>query len=141
MAFKLNLEKLESTVSALGDALRVWDTFSNKNDMEEAVVNTIRAGVIQNFEVTYDQCWKLMNRWLNINVGRESLHIITRKDLFREAAEYGLIDNVEQWFKFHAARNNTSHNYDISIALETLQLSKELYTAAYFLAEFLANHA
>ena len=137
----LNLEKLESAVSALGDALSVWDTLSSKDGADKALVNTVRAGVIQNFEVTYDQCWKLMNRWLNINVGRESLRIITRKDLFREAAEHELIDNVEQWFKFHVARNNTSHNYDSSIAFETLQLSKELYVAARSLTKFLTNHA
>ncbi len=92
------------------------------NDVSKALINTLKAGVIQNFEGAYDQCWKMMSRWLDINVGRESLHLFSRKDLFREAGEHGLIIDVEQWFKYHIARNNTSHNYDVSTANDTLIL-------------------
>ncbi len=80
-----------------------------------------------------------MNRWLDLNVGRESLHIFSRKDLFREAGEHGLISDVEQWFKYHIARNNTSHNYDLSTANDTFNLALEFIKSADSLRERLSK--
>jgi nucleotidyltransferase substrate binding protein (TIGR01987 family) len=36
---------------------------------------------------------------------------IPKKQLFREAFENGLIEDPEKWFKYHEARNKTSHMY------------------------------
>ncbi|MDR1233194.1 MAG: nucleotidyltransferase substrate binding protein [Puniceicoccales bacterium] len=136
----LNFEKFDHAIAILGESLSVWKDFSTGENKNKALINTIQAGVIQNFEIAYDQCWKMMNRWLDINVGRESLHIISRKDLFREAGAHGLIGDVSQWFNFHFARNSTSHNYSEAIALETLNLAKELHDAAQVLRESLSKN-
>jgi hypothetical protein len=68
------------------------------------------------------------------------LHIISRKDLFREAGAHGLVGDVSQWFNFHFARNSTSHNYNEAIAFETLNLAKELYDAAQALRKSLSKN-
>ncbi len=76
----------------------------------------IRSGVIQHFEFTFELAWKFMRRRLEADIGRTSVDGIPRRDLFRIAAENGLIDNVEAWFQYHLARNQTSHTYDPPIA-------------------------
>jgi hypothetical protein len=39
------------------------------------------------------------------------------------AAESRLITNVENWFKYHTARNETAHTYDPSKAAEIYALA------------------
>ena len=72
----------------------------------------LRAGVIQNFEFTYELCWKFMKRWLEKNLGSVYVDSVSKKELFRLAAEHQLIMEVEPWFEYHRARNETSHVYD-----------------------------
>ena len=57
----LYLDSLAKSINALERAVKTassLDTFDK--DLQEAV----RAGVIQNFEVAYEQSWKMMERWL-----------------------------------------------------------------------------
>lgn len=78
-------------------------------DQEEV----IRAGVIQNFEFTYELCWKFMQRWLKDNQNREEAGLPrTRKELFRMAARYELIKDPLPWFEYGDARNLTAHTYN-----------------------------
>ena len=50
-----------------------------------------------------------MRRQLEADIGRASVAGISRRDLVRIEAENGLIDDVEAWFQYHLARNQTSH--------------------------------
>ncbi len=52
---ELNFEKFDRVISAFRDSLSVYENFSSKKDVSKALMNTIKAGVIQNFEVAYDQ--------------------------------------------------------------------------------------
>jgi len=70
----------------------------------------VRDAVIQRFEYTIDLCWKFMQRVLKHAAVSESA-IRTKKDLFRESARIGLIDDPELWFRFLESRNETSHVY------------------------------
>ncbi|MCK5595359.1 nucleotidyltransferase substrate binding protein [bacterium] len=111
----LDLSSLKKAVNSLEKAIKVADTQISgtvNTDHEEV----IRTGVIQNFEFTYELCWKFMKRWLENNVSMESVDGVTRKELFRLAAESRLIDDVEAWFKYHEARNETAHTYDWKMA-------------------------
>lgn len=76
----------------------------------------IKAGVIQNFEFTYELCWKFMKRWLETNLSPMIADGVTRRELFRLAAESRLIEDVQQWMRYHDARNQTAHIYDPQIA-------------------------
>lgn len=76
---------------------------------------TLKAG-IQNFEVAYELCWKFIKRWLEHNVSPNAVAGVSRRELFRYAAENLLIRDVDQWMDFHAARNKTSHIYDQAVA-------------------------
>lgn len=107
----LELDSLRGAVEALGRSLDAAARAmpSAEDDLRE----TLRAGVIQHFEMAYEQCWKFMQRWVSLNVSPEDgEYPRTRKELFRTAARHGLIEGPEPWFGFGEARNMSSHTYD-----------------------------
>ena len=53
-----------------------------------------------------------MARWLNTYIGSGVADGVTRRQLFRLAAENRLIPDVELWMQHHDARNATSHIYN-----------------------------
>jgi len=107
----LDLSNLKKTIEALERSLKIIHT--GKNSFSEDLLEAIRAGVIQNFEVAYEQCWKFIQRWIRHNRSPEDAdHPRTRKEIFRMAARYGLIPDPLPWFEYGDARNLTSHTYD-----------------------------
>ena len=108
----LELDSLRKAISSLTDLLAVSENDTRMGQLSEVERNGIRSGVIQNFEVTYELSWKLMARWLNTQVGAGIADGVTRRQLFRLAAENRLISDVDQWMRHHEARNATSHIYD-----------------------------
>jgi len=111
----LDLSSLRKAVASLERAIKVVST-QIKNQVGTDQEEVLRAGVIQNFEFTYEICWKFMKRWLEINISDPAIDGMSRKELFRMAAESQLINNVENWFFYHKARNETSHTYNSEIA-------------------------
>ena len=118
----LDLSSLEDAICALDEAL-VFAQSAMVAALTTAQQNTVRAGVIQCFEFTYELAWKFMKRWLEHDHGSVYVDGITRKSLFRLAAEYQLIDDVSAWFVYHQARNKTSHTYASKTALEVYQIT------------------
>ncbi len=108
----LDLSSLKNAVSSLKQALNVAHDSVFMNGLNQAQQETIRAGVIQNFEFTYELCWKFIQRWIRANVSQEDASSVTRKDLFRIAAQRGLIQEPQKWFDYSESRNMTSHTYD-----------------------------
>jgi len=98
------------------------------------MIETIRAGVIQNFEVAYEQCWKMIQRWLKENRSPvEAENPRTRKDLFRFAARNNLIVDPVSWFTYGEARNMTSHTYDEKKALSVYKTAGQFLCDAQYL--------
>lgn len=119
----MDLNSIQKAVGSLERALKVADIMIKgvvDTDQEEV----IRAGVIQNFEFTYELCWKFMKRWLEMNTGGVSLDGATRRDLFRKAFESQLIDDVDNWWEYHEARNETAHTYDSDKADDVFSVAK-----------------
>ncbi len=108
----LELDNLKHSVQALTDLLAVSENDERMGQLSEIERNGIRSGVIQNFEVTYELSWKLMQRWLKTHVGPDVADGVTRRELFRLAAENRLIPDVDLWMAHHNARNATSHIYN-----------------------------
>jgi nucleotidyltransferase substrate binding protein (TIGR01987 family) len=111
----LALDSLIKSIDSLDRSLYV--AHSNMDMLGVDMQETVRAGVIQNFEVAYEQCWKFIQRWIRENRTVEGAdHPRTRKELFRTAAASGLISDPVPWFAFGDARNLSSHTYDGSQA-------------------------
>ncbi len=46
------------------------------------------------------------------DIGSEEVNRLSRKDLFRIAADKGIIVDPSTWFIYHQARNETLHIYE-----------------------------
>lgn len=112
----LVLSGLQEAVSALAGVLAKSDNTEFMSRLDDVARNAIRAGVILHFEFTYELCWKFIKRWLEMNISATVADGVTRRELFRLGAENRLIDHVEQWMRYHEARNSTSHIYQPQIA-------------------------
>lgn len=135
---KLDISSLKNAVNSFKQALTVYDKWTKKDELKEAL-QTLRASVIQNFEFTYELSWKMMKRWLEMNINAEAVDGVSRRELFRIAAENKLITDVEKWMDFHNVRNKTSHIYDIKIAEDVYLASKEFLPYAKDLVKRLEN--
>lgn len=131
----LEVESLELAIEALRRAL---DTVTRYEDTPDTDLReTLQAGVIQNFEVAYEQSWKFMQRWLRENLNPEDADFPrSRKDLFRMAARQGLVSDPLPWFEFAEARNLTSLTYDAGKAASGYETARRFFP---FAEEFLTR--
>ncbi|MBI5945268.1 MAG: nucleotidyltransferase substrate binding protein [Chloroflexi bacterium] len=128
----LDLSNLKDSLRSLEKAVHSYHTLSKNNTLSDDDMATVKSGVIHNFEVAYEQCWKFMKRWIEVNINPDSADGVTRRELYRLSAENRLITDVDVWMEFHTSRNLTSHTYseyntDITFqsALSFLQPAKD----------------
>ena len=118
MTDKLILTPLKKAVSSLSVALA-----QPKNEF-------VRDAVIQRFEYTYELCWKFIRRDMIGDQGSELVNSVSRRDLFRLAADKHIIPDPAPWFEYHRARNETSHTYNEKVAEETYIVARGFCSAA-----------
>ena len=118
----VSLDQLEKSHAALKQAVAVNNRVALGQD--QALIETTRSGVIQNFEVAYEQSWKVLRRWLMHYQNIADEDITQRKQLYRLAAKHGLIPEVEAWWQFQTARNLTSHTYNQTTAIEVTHVAR-----------------
>ena len=105
----LQLDSLAKSIDILERSVK---TASRLHTFDEDLQETVRAGVIHNFEVAYEISWKMIKRWLKENIGDATVDGVTRRNLLRLGAENQLISDSERWMEYNVARNSTSHTYD-----------------------------
>lgn len=136
---KLDFTSLEQSVHSLRRSLD--EVTPLLDSLSPVMQDTVKSGIIQHFEVAYEQCWKAMKRWLENNVTRELVDSASRRELFRLAAESRLIADVDQWMTFHRGRNETSHTYNATTAGDVYAIAVAFLPAAErFLAEIRTRH-
>ncbi|MFH1504227.1 MAG: nucleotidyltransferase substrate binding protein [Candidatus Omnitrophota bacterium] len=123
----LDLSSLEKAVDSFEKTLKVASEMSAFNKDQK---NAVKAGVIQNFEFTYELCWKFMKRWLENNLGSTYVDGAARRELFRLGAEHQLIEDVDDWMEYHDARNQTAHTYNEAKAEDVFNTAKKFLGAA-----------
>ncbi|MFA6033845.1 MAG: nucleotidyltransferase substrate binding protein [Myxococcota bacterium] len=115
--------------------------------LEKAVVRSsvdaedeeLRDAVIQRFEYTIDLAWKSIQRVLKQEgVGEETIR--TKRDLFREGARAGLINDPVTWFGYLESRNETSHIYKREVAQRVYKTALLFVEDAKVLVERLKGH-
>lgn len=119
----LELGRLRKAIQALDRSLQAAE---RAQGMDLEFWDTIQAGVILRFGMTYELSWKFMKRWIQEQVGATQVDGVTRRELFRQAAENRLIEDVNAWMDHHAARNLTSHTHDEATAQEVFEASPAL---------------
>ena len=106
-------------IDALVNALNQFEQ-GIKISMQHPDNELMRDGAIQRFEYTMELSWKLIERYLKKVVAIDEYAIHSRKDLFREAERWHLIDDAESWFKYY----QTSHDYHPEKANEVYEQAK-----------------
>ena len=120
---KALLTQLEKAHASLQRSIAVFDRVSLGTDTD--LIDTTRSGVVQNFEVAYEQSWKVLRRWMMQNLSIPDSELAQRRQLYRLAAKHTLINDVEAWGDFHAAGNLTSHTYNVAITLEVAAAARK----------------
>jgi nucleotidyltransferase substrate binding protein (TIGR01987 family) len=123
----LQLESLQKAIQSLKAVLERAQDEELAAKIDDITRYAIKAGAIQNFEFTYELSWKFMKRWLENSLGTTYVDGVSRRELFRFAAENRLIEDVDQWMIYHQARNIMSHTYNEERA-------EELYAIAIIFA-------
>ena len=90
MASPLEMDNLRGAIESCEGAMRWASDPAFMESLPEEARSIFRSGVIQCFEVAYDECRKSIQKWL-----RES-DIPLRGNLFRDAGSAELIDDVEK---------------------------------------------
>jgi len=135
---KLDLSSLEKAVGSLEIALTTYDKAVAPDGSPEK--ETIRAGVIQRFEYTFELSWKMIKRYIEM-YSLEKPDTFTNKDLFRVGAEKGLLRDAGKWLEYLKKRNLTSHTYDEVVSKDVYESAREFLRDARFLLERLKKQA
>ena len=110
---KLDLDSLRISVRSLDLALGVVEDVAWMSAQSSVVHHTLIAGVIQNFEFTYEVAIKFIRRQLELDADSPvPIDHLGFKDMLRMAGERGLIDEMEPWVTYRTLRNITPHTYD-----------------------------
>lgn len=121
----LELEPLKKAIASLKGVLERANDDDLMSSLDDVTRYGLKSGVIQNFEFTYELCWKFIKRWLEENLGSTYVDGVSRRELFRIAAENRLIDDVDLWMDYHHARNQTSHTYDEAKAQKVFETANK----------------
>ncbi|MDR1998283.1 MAG: nucleotidyltransferase substrate binding protein [Candidatus Margulisbacteria bacterium] len=132
---EIKIAELKKAVAALKRSIKVTEAKSIEQPADLDEIETLRAGVIQTFEFSYELSWKMLKRWLEANVSPDIVTGVVRIELFRRAAESLLIADVGKWMEFHDARNKTSHIYAGEVAAEVYKKAVEFLPYVTDLAE------
>ena len=88
-----------------------------------------RAGVIQAFEFTFEQCWKSIQKI----AGTSGVAVGSPKAAFTYALENAWIDPSDEgfWLEMIKDRNLTSHTYQEDLAKEVFGRIRDRYVAMF----------
>lgn len=101
-----------------------------------------RNSLVKGFEMTLEQCGKLLKKKLEPYFASKKLvDGLVFKDIFRHALKHSLLDeeSVIRWLKYRDDRNNTTHDYGIAFAKETLALIDNFLSDAKNLKKIIDN--
>ncbi len=89
---------------------------------------TIRDGVIQRFEFTFELSWKSLKEYLE----EQGLHLESPfpKPVFKAAYAANLISDEQVWLSMLLSRNLTSHVYDDAQATQVAAAIRDHYLPA-----------
>ena len=119
----LQLTSLEKAVSQLKESIQ----FAHSDMAKDLrIFQQFRNSVIQCFEFTYELCWKMLKRRLELDSPTPALvDEFSFNDLMREAAIRGYLADPGRWMQYRKKRNITSHVYDENMAQDVYQTALE----------------
>ena len=104
-----------------------------QHDVDSVEFELFRSACVKEFEIILEQSGKLLRKCLAPYF--HSSHAVKKlvfKDLFRYAAQHGLIEieQTERWLTYRDHRNSTAHDYGREFADKTLKLLEQFIVDA-----------
>ena len=118
---KIDTAYLERCIATLDNAR----TLLNKTNPESIDYDMYRSACIKEFEIILEQSGKLLRKALKpFFHSSKAVDQLVFKEVFRHAVLRNIIttDDCERWLQYRDNRNNTSHDYGVNFAEETLVL-------------------
>ncbi len=94
-----------------------------------------RDGIIQRFEYCLEISWNSAKKVLEF----QEIKVDTPRNVFREMAKIGWIDNPEEWIDFLEKRNKTSQLYHEEVANELFAIVPSFLVSSKKLLSILAG--
>lgn len=108
----INIPRWEQRLDSYHRALSRLAEVANESRRRE-LNDFERDGLVQRFEFTHELAWKLMKAYAEYQ-GFDGIG--GSRDATRKAFEMGLITDGQAWMDMIKSRNETSHNYDGTVA-------------------------
>ena len=108
------VQRLSNYRRALAKLSRAVETLSDTENLDEAIQELVKEGLIQRFEYTHELAWKVIKDYAEYQGYTD---VRGSRDAFRKGLQMGIIENPE-WMDSIEDRNLTSHNYDEDTAQE-----------------------
>lgn len=108
------INDFSQTLKRLDEALKLSPTRIHKD------------ATIQRFEFCFELSWKTVKLFLK----NQGIECRSPRDCFRQAADYGLIDNPRSWFDYLEARNLIAHTYNVKTADKVYKTAARFYKSA-----------
>ena len=125
---KISIDPLEKAWWSLNKAMD--RALREPGDLE------VRDACIQRFEYTYELSIKTIKRYIEYEMPlTENVDQLNYRDLIRVAFEGGLVEQIEHWFQYREARNQTSHAYDEKKAEAVYQVLPAFVKSSKFLLQ------
>jgi nucleotidyltransferase substrate binding protein (TIGR01987 family) len=123
---KLDLSSLIKAIASLDEVLQEYNKSPNA---------FMRDACIQRFEYTYELCWKMLKRHLEITAANPvEIDEMSFQTLIRTGSEKGLLlHGWDVWSTYRNARSTTSHVYNEKKALEVFATIPKFINDAKFL--------
>ena len=112
---KIDITNLKNCIDALMECIDAY-----KSNTNEQMQSFIEDSCVKRFEFTVETAWKTMKKYLKEVYGKDDKEL-TMNNIFRLMEGYGFIKSWEAWRAYYDQRNDTSHEYNRSKALNLLK--------------------
>jgi len=122
-------ENFKNCYIALGKSITTQnevEKMSLDNPAVQNLLESVNAGVIKHFELTYETGWKFLKEYLLVTYNREAL---SPKNLFRACQDVRIFPEiiVNELITLADARNETTHIYSKILAQEVCNAIEKHY--------------
>ena len=117
------MRKLENFSSSLAVLKRADFTAAYDNEF-------YRAGVIANFNITFELAWKALQELLRLE-GVEQAVTGAPRDILKLGYRFGLIDDIAVWLLMLESRNMAIHVYNEAEADKLLIMKRDSFINAF----------